>query len=164
MFPATPQAGEAVPYEHTQPGHVIRISLLAAAVVMLVILLAAAESAPLPAQAALIAAMGLDLVAAWLFGSLTVTVDSEALEIRFGPGLIRKRWPLDSIVSCRPVRNSFLYGWGIHWTFGGWVFNVSGFGAVEVTLRSGRRFRIGSDEPAALAEAIRAAAGLTPAP
>ncbi len=153
-------------YEHTQPGHVTRLSLLAPAVLMLVILLAVPQSAPLPVQATLIiiGAMGLCLLGAWLFWSLTVAVDDARLEIRFGPGLIRTRWPLNDIASCRPVRTWFWHGWGVHWTFDGWLYNVSGFGAVEVTLRSGRRFRIGTDEPMALAEAIQKAAGLTPAP
>jgi hypothetical protein len=35
-----------------------------------------------------------------------------------------------------------------------WVWNVSGLDAVELTLRSGRRFRIGTDEPEELAKAI----------
>lgn len=150
-------------YQHTQPGHVIRLSLLAGALVILPVLLAAGHFEPWPVQATLIfiAAMGLDLLGVWLFWSLTVAVDSEALEIRFGPGLIRTRWPLHDIASCRPVRTWFWHGWGVHWTFDGWLYNVSGFGAVEVTLRSGRRFRIGSDEPAALAEAIRKAASLS---
>jgi len=151
-----------VRYEHTQPGHVIRVSLAAAAFVFLAILLIAGESAPPPTRIALIAAMGLDLLAAWLFWSLTVTVDAETVGIRFGAGLIRKRWPVASIASCRPVRNSFWHGWGIHWSPGGWVFNVSGYGAVEVRLRSGRKVRIGTDEPEVLAEAIAMAAGLAP--
>jgi len=38
-----------------------------------------------------------------------------------------------------------------------WVYNVSGLEAVEVTLRSGKRFRIGTDEPEALLTALQRA-------
>jgi hypothetical protein len=39
------------------------------------------------------------------------------------------------------------------------LYNVSGTGAVEIKLRSGQRFRVGSDEPEALAQALRMAIG-----
>ena len=38
----------------------------------------------------------------------------------------------------------------------GWLFNVSGVQAVEICLRSGRKYRMGTDEPERLADAIRA--------
>ena len=37
------------------------------------------------------------------------------------------------------------------------MFNVSGFEAVELTLASGRAFRIGTDQPKELTAAIRLA-------
>jgi len=45
---------------------------------------------------------------------------------------------------------SWLVGWGIRWTGSGWLFNVSGLDAVELSLKSGRRFRIGTDDPRGL--------------
>ena len=39
-----------------------------------------------------------------LFASLTVEIDADHLRIRFGIGLIRKRFPLDQIDTCRPVK------------------------------------------------------------
>ena len=80
----------------------------------------------------------------------------------FGPGLIRKSWPLEAVVSSKPVRNPWYYGFGIHRTRYGWLYNVSGFNAVEITLRDGTRCRIGTDAPEelnqALAQSKRAAA------
>ncbi len=52
--------------------------------------------------------------------------------------------------------NRIWHGWGIHWWFGTWVFNVSGWQAVEIVYANGKRYRIGSDQPEALAAAIRA--------
>ena len=69
---------------------------------------------------------------------------------RFGPGLIRKRVQLEEITAARPVKINLLESWGIHWTRYGWLYNVSGFDAVAITLRSGKRFALGTDEPQAL--------------
>lgn len=90
-----------------------------------------------------------------LFHNLTVTIDDRDLRISFGIGLIRKRFPLDQIESCQPVRNSWLYGWGIRLTPRGWLYNVSGLDAVELKMKSGKTCRIGTDEPAVLATAVR---------
>jgi hypothetical protein len=35
------------------------------------------------------------------------------------------------------------------------VYNVSGFDAVEIKLKNGKRYRIGTDEPKDLEQAIR---------
>ncbi len=93
----------------------------------------------------------------YLFASLTVEIDAEHLRIRFGIGLIRKRFPLDQIDTCRSVKNSWLYGWGIRLTPHGWLYNVSGLEAVELKMKSGKTYRIGTDEPAALTAALQAA-------
>ncbi|HUT31966.1 MAG TPA: hypothetical protein VNE39_00685 [Planctomycetota bacterium] len=90
-----------------------------------------------------------------LFGTLTVAIEEGWLVCRFGPGLVRKRWPLADVREVRVVRNPWYYGWGIHYTPHGWLYNVSGLGAVEIVLASGKKARIGSDEPEKLAEAIR---------
>ncbi len=90
------------------------------------------------------------LLFAWLFNSLTIEITGRELHWRFGPGLIRKSVPLADIVSAQPVKTNFLEGWGIHITRRGWLYNVSGFDAVAVTLRSGKRFALGTDEPSAL--------------
>jgi len=40
---------------------------------------------------------------------------------------------------------------------GYWVINVSGFEAVELRLQNGRRYRVGTDDPAGLLAAIHQA-------
>jgi hypothetical protein len=54
-------------------------------------------------------------------------------------------------------------GWGIRWTPASWMWNVSGFDAVEITYASGKRFRIGTNQPKELAAAITAALSIAPA-
>ena len=136
-------------YRHTQFGTVIVITTVA------VMSLAAAWLAGTATIAWLI--LGSLVVLLALFFSLTVEIDAEHLRIRFGIGLIRKRFPLDQIDTCRPVRNSWIYGWGIRLTPHGWLYNVSGQEAVELKMKSGKTCRIGTDEPEVLAAALQEA-------
>ena len=97
-----------------------------------------------------------------LFPTLTVEVDRDAVRLRFGVGLIRKRIDLTGVRGWQAVRNPWYSGWGIRLLPGGSVlWNVSGYDAVELTLADGRRFRIGTDEPQALVSAIATARGVT---
>jgi hypothetical protein len=100
------------------------------------------------------------LVAMVVYSSLTVVVTDEALEARFGPGLVRRRYQLVDIASSKAVRNHWYYGWGTRFTPHGWLYNVSGLDAVEVEFNTGKTVRIGTDEPEALDGAIQEAARL----
>ena len=90
-----------------------------------------------------------------LFYKLTITIEGETLCASFGPGIIRKRVRLAEIVGCERIRIRRWYGWGIHLTPAGWLYNVSGLDAVAITLRDGRKFALGTDDPHGLIEAIR---------
>jgi hypothetical protein len=78
----------------------------------------------------------------------------------FGVGLICKAAPVTEIVAWEPMHVG-LSGWGIRLTltpYGwAWLYNVSGFDAVAIKLRDGRKFALGTDDPHGLVEAIRAA-------
>jgi len=139
-------------YRHTQSGWVI-VGTCGAIVLLIACL-------PLPARAPRecllwIAALPLILVL-MLFNRLTVEVDDTTIRLRFGVGLIRKTFSLTDVASCQPVRNQWWWGWGIRLFPGGWLYNVSGLDAVELVLKNGKRFRIGTDEPRRLAEFIQA--------
>jgi hypothetical protein len=95
------------------------------------------------------------LVCLVLFYRLRITIDGETLCASFGIGLIRKRVGLAEIVACEPIRIRWWYGWGIHLTSCGRLYNVSGFDAVAITLRDGRKFAFGTDDPYGLVDAIR---------
>ena len=94
-----------------------------------------------------------------IFYKLTVEVKDGVLSFWFGTGLIRKNFPVREIVTARPVRNRWWHGWGIHGFGGGTLYNVSGFDAVEIELVSGKKLRIGTDEPQELTEAINEVLG-----
>ena len=64
----------------------------------------------------------------------------------------------------RAVRNKWIYGWGIRRLPGGWMYNVWGLDAIELDLVSGKRFRIGTDDPDGLLAAITAVVSPREAP
>jgi hypothetical protein len=92
-----------------------------------------------------------------LFHSLTVEVTDETVHVYFGAGLASFDFALRDIATVVAVRNPWYYGWGIRITPYGWLYNVSGLDAVELGLRSGKRVRIGTDEPRKLVQAIERA-------
>ncbi|HEX2998431.1 MAG TPA: hypothetical protein VHP14_26635, partial [Anaerolineales bacterium] len=71
-----------------------------------------------------------------------------------GVGVIWKRFMLQDIEAYRAVKNPWYYGWGIHVIPRGWIFNVSGWEAVELQMKNGRKYRIGSDDAAGLVNAL----------
>ena len=131
-------------YQHSQRGTVTIVSIGFGIAIALFVGL----TTPMPpfAKWILIGTALLLLPLCWLFGSLTVEIDGEELRHYFGPGFWRKTHLLMDIESVEVVRNSWLYGWGIRLTPHGWLYNVSGLEAVEIRLKSGKKFRIGTDE------------------
>jgi len=138
-------------YEHTQIGHII-IWCLVAIILIASGLIGSSVDRELPVIVWIIL-----LVCLVLFYKLRITIEDETLCASFGPGIIRKRVRLSEIVECEPIRIRWWYGWGIHLTPCGWLYNVSGFDAVAITLRDGKRFALGTDDPHGLTEAIRSA-------
>ena len=140
-------------YEHTQVGYFIIVAITAAMVAIGIILAAAGTNLIVITVLVILA------VALVLFPSLTVVISEEELLVRFGPGVIRKRFKLNEIESCRAVRNPWYYGWGIRLTPHGMLFRVSGFHAVQIELVTGKKYLIGTDVPKEFEEAIRQATG-----
>lgn len=93
----------------------------------------------------------------YTFRSLTVFIEDDHLNIKFGGWLNLKQLKLSFIDSAEPKRMSPLSGWGIHFVGDGWLYNVYGLDAVKVTLKDGKNIYIGTDEPEALCEAIHSA-------
>ena len=137
---------ETMRYKHTQVGYVTGGVLLAA--LPLIYYAFMVEDGELGAFGyAVLGAFG---VLAVVFSSLTVQVTDRELVFYFGPGFWTRRFALHDIISVKVVRNSPLYGWGIRYTHHGWLYNVSGLRAVELTIRGEGQIRIGTDEPEAL--------------
>lgn len=146
-------------YRHTQPGR-HTLAAIAGFVALLALsgLIMAATGDDDPRHYALLAVVAAVAAAAGrLFSSMTVSVGPDRLAWHFGAGHLPRSVALDDIARADPVTNPWYFGWGIHLTPVGWLYNVSGSDAVEVQLGSGRRFRLGTDEPVRLAAAIRSA-------
>jgi hypothetical protein len=140
-------------YRHTQTATWIRLGVGGAAAVVAVFALYAPNPLPLLAVAAILAAVAV------LFNSLTVTIDTSTLTWHFGPSISKKRLALADITAVEAVKNPWWYGWGVHLTPHGWLYNISGSEAVEITLASGRTLRIGTDEPVRLAQILEQVIG-----
>jgi hypothetical protein len=138
-------------YEHTQIGHVAIWPLLVPAI--LFALGAMSQRPPDQGISFLISLVFLITIA--LFYKLTITIENDILHASFGIGIIRKTARLTEIVGCAPFRIRWWYGWGIHLTPYGWLYNVSGLDALAITLRNGRKFALGTEHPHELSAAIR---------
>lgn len=139
-------------YRHTQFGNVIFTGLFATMVVIIIVPLYLGVFHPVLFAGALILAISLAF-----FYSLNVQISDGMLFCSFGIGIIRRRIPLTDIQDVHAVKNPWYAGWGIRWMPGQyWLWNVSGFRAVELLLKNGSRFRIGTDEPEALLRALQA--------
>jgi hypothetical protein len=103
-----------------------------------------------------VALFGLLALGLLTYATLTVEVDEKRVVASFGIGLIRKSVDLADIVRCEVVRTPSWWGWGLHWTPSGWLYNVSGREAVRLDLTSQRPLMIGSDEAERLKAAIDA--------
>ena len=148
-------------YENTQPGIFIRVITGSwvvffgvLAVVMLV--LGQKEAAIGLGVVTVIAAVILGIVYA-LFHSLTVRVSRSDIALSFGVGLIRKQFPIGDISRARIVQNRWYNGFGIRKIRGGWLYNVSGFDAIEIQLKNERKYRIGTNQPKELLAAVESA-------
>lgn len=145
-------------YEHTQPGTLMRVILGLLVVIFIgagvVLLVSGAdiEEAVIPLAPA--AVTGIVLA---LFHSLTVRVSKDEVALSFGVGLIQKSFDVNEIEAVFTVCNPWYYGWGVKKIPKGWLFNVSGLEAIELQMKNGRRYRIGTDEPVELVQAIETA-------
>ena len=96
----------------------------------------------------------------FLFISQTVIVDAERLQLRMGPGLIRRTVPLQDILDVGRLRLPWwAVTYGIRMSLSGkaQLWRVSGAETVDLQLSGERRLLITSDEADVLAAAIRAA-------
>ncbi|PIN73263.1 hypothetical protein COV20_03465 [Candidatus Woesearchaeota archaeon CG10_big_fil_rev_8_21_14_0_10_45_16] len=137
-------------YKHTQIGYLM-IVITAILLVFYTSLLIVVGSDPV-----ILAIMLFIIFIVASFSTLTVSIDQKYLKIRFGYGLAGKQFLLKDIHSVKTVRNHWYYGWGIRVWFWPtmWIYNISGFDAIEMVMKDGRRYRIGTDQPKELEQAV----------
>lgn len=135
-------------YKHTQTNGWLRLALVFPAFPLLIAAFLTGKSLLFVPLATILGAFG------WFFSSLTVEVTERELIWFFGPGVWRKGLARADIRDATAAQNKWWWGWGIHLTPRGWLYNVGGLDAVEILLTSGRTLRIGSDEAAKLADVL----------
>ena len=144
-------------YKHTQIGYLILLILLALG--LFYVWLYGVISTEIGSNFAIIAVMALILFMLASFSTLKVTIDENYLRLKFGYGIFWKKFPVREIISAKTVKNHWYYGLGIRlwlWPYM-WIYNVSGFDAVEITMKNGKIYRIGTDAPGELETAIKQA-------
>ena len=146
-------------YKHTQIGYPVLVITLAVLVLFAWIQVtsrAEPSSVDSGTNFAITAIMVLILFILVSFATLKVSMDEDYLRIKFGYGIFRKRFSLSEIVSAKQVKNHWYCGWGIRVWFWPkmWIYNISGFDAVEIKLKNGKTYRIGTDEPKKLEQTI----------
>jgi hypothetical protein len=149
-------------YKHIQVGYLMLFITLVVLVLFTWLQITARAEPPSVNSGtnfAVTAIMALILFTLASFTTLSASIDENYLRIKFGYGIFAKTFPLNQIASAQSVKNHWYYGWGIHFWFWPrmWVYNVSGFDAVEIIMRNGKMYRIGTDTPSELEAAIKQA-------
>ena len=94
------------------------------------------------------------LVCLLLFHKLTIMADRTTVSFKLGIGFGRSYKTAD-IISCKAVKNLWIYGMGIHQIPNGWLYNVSGLKAIELRFKdSSRVIRLGTNRPDEIAGMI----------
>ena len=148
-----------ISYKHTQTGYLILVVMLAIMALFTWAQITARLEPPSidsGTNFAVTAIMALILIILASFVTLTVLIDENYVRIKFGYGLFLKKLFLKEIASVKVVKNHWYYGWGIRlWLWPTtWIYNVSGLDAVELIMKNGKIYRIGTDEPKELETAI----------
>lgn len=146
-------------YKHTQIGYlIIAIWFAVLALFVWVYFLAANEpvSPDSGSNLAITSIMTLVLIILASFTTLQTRIDETHLHIKFGYGIFQKKFSLSDIVSAKTVKNKWYYGWGIKlWLWPKmWIYSISGFDAVEIQLKKGKVYRIGTDDVEGLAKEL----------
>lgn len=89
----------------------------------------------------------LTLVAIAFYGlTVEVSPSSHSVSFWFGPGVGKKILNFNDIESVKAVRNSLRHGVGMRISHDGWVYAAAGFSAIEILLKDGTKYRIGTND------------------
>ena len=127
---------------------------------IVIVAVAVAATPGMTATAAVITLLvGILVTALFALARLETEVRTDGVVIRFHGLWPTRRIRLDEIVDVEARRYSMWEsgGWGVHFTFAGMTYNVSGNEGVAIRLRTGRRVLVGSQRAGELSSAIREA-------
>lgn len=130
-------------YKHTQTSYLMLVVTLAVMVFFArAQIMAAAEPPSVDSGTNLLVTSIMVLILLVLTSRVSrqVIIDGKYLRIKFGYCIYQKKFSLNDVMSAKTVKNRW--------------YNVSGFDAVEIKLKNGKTYRIGTDEPKKLEQAI----------
>ena len=147
-------------YKHTQIGYLMLVVTLAVLILFTWVQITAMAEPPSYYSGTNFLITAMMILILFIFASfttLTTSIDENCLQVKIGYGIFRKKFLLGEIVSAKQVKNHWYYGWGIRlWLWPKmWIYNVSGFDAVEIIMKNRRIYRIGTDTPSELEMAIK---------
>lgn len=147
-------------YKHTQIGYLMIVVLIIVATTLTWSQIVVRNEPPSADSGAnfLMTMLSLLIIIILLsFTTLTTYIDEKYLHVKFGFGIFKKKFLLDEIATVNQVTNHWYYGWGIRmwWRPKMRIYNVSGLKAVEITLKNGEIYRIGTDTPEELEMALK---------
>ena len=90
-----------------------------------------------------------------IFYKLTILLNDTCISFKLGIGLISRKYLFTDIQCCKAVRNNPAFGVGIRMIPDGWLYNVSGLSAIELTFKNKKtKIRIGTDKPDEISEIL----------
>ena len=90
-----------------------------------------------------------------IFYKLTIYLSDISISFKLGIGMVTRKYLFADIQSCKAVRNDPLTGIGIRKIQDGWLYNVSGLNAIELTFKNSKsKVRIGTDKPDEITEIL----------
>ena len=149
-------------YKHTQIGYLMVVVALAVLVLFVWVQITARAEPPSVNSGtnfAVTAIMAFILLILASFTTLTTSIDKNCFRIKFGYGIFARKFALNQIASVQSVKNHWYYGWGVRVWFWPYmrIYSISGFDAVEMIMRNGKIYRVGTDAPRELEIAIKQA-------
>jgi hypothetical protein len=144
-----------VRYKHLQVGY---FTLIGLGIGIGLGILKVSQDGPSPLVLGALALLSFSIL---LFSSQTIEIGDGKLRSHFGPSFLANAISLgkvevllSDIESATPIAVPALSGWGIRQTSFGWLYNVSGTRAVQVNLKRGHSFILGTDDPERLCQTI----------
>ena len=143
--------GEPPNYRRTEVLPQLIMVPIAAGVALVAVMNDAAQNWPVLAMIAAIA-----LIVPF-FAAITIVIEDGRLEVRFGPPIFRRVFEVRDITAARSIPQAHMHAWGVRRIRRSALRDAFLFGAVDIELRDGTAWRIGTRHPDELLAALRKA-------
>lgn len=138
----------------TQYG-IFSLSILVPLTVIFFLLMTKTGFSPNPQSIIPMVIVAVLLFAILMCYKLTIRINDTHLSFKMGIGIFAKKYQMTDIASCTVVKNSIIYGVGVHMIPNGWLYNVSGLKAIELRFKNKKGvIRIGTNRPELICEII----------